>query len=66
MTERLLKMMSVEGFNSVFESELKLNATETYEHIFNRLNCEYKEAFGVYRYANNDSFKRIRRRFLKK
>lgn len=59
-------MMSVKGFNEIFDEELKKNQrenkNETYKKIFEDINYEYFKEFGCYRYASYDSFDRVRRR----
>lgn len=66
MDERILKMMSREGFNEVFETELKNDTEITQKAAFEKINQEYNDCFGVYRYASYNSFDFVRRRAMKR
>ena len=65
MNERAIQMMSVKGFNDLFDEALQLNKSLTHSQIFEKLNSEYISVFGFSRYSSYDSFRIVRNRFLK-
>ena len=66
MNERVIQMMTKDGFIALFDQEMKDDKTSTQIQIFEKLNLEYKEIFGFNRYSSYNSFDFVRRRDLKK
>ena len=63
-TQRIFRMISPVGFINIFNDDIKLSVKrgeiKTHEQIFDRLNEEYHQATGKFRYKNFQSFKTIK------
>ena len=64
ISKRLIRMVQPDGFDEIFNQELK--NYDTYEKCFNALNAEYREVFGEPRYSTYDSYRLSRRKRIKK
>jgi hypothetical protein len=61
---RMKKLSTFTGFYSEFFNSLK--ESKTHEEAFEKLNEEFFQLFGFYKYNSHDSFKHVVRYHLKK
>lgn len=61
---RMRQLVPIDGFYKAYFDLLKASTSNL--EAFNKLNDEYFELFGVYRYSSYESFKKLQNRYLKK
>jgi len=61
---RMKKLATFQGFYAEFFHELK--NSKTHQEAFDKLNEEFHQLFGFYKYKDHDSYKQLVRYHLKK